>query len=90
MALHSHTHRNPTALTFFFLKPLHVACWPRCGIAELRRPLRRALPATIMLHCDPSRIGARKMYESSGFVEAQRLRAYYGDGRDALLMRLAP
>jgi len=42
-----------------------------------------------MLHCDPTRISARRMYESSGFVEAQRLTAYYGDGRDALLMKLS-
>lgn len=42
-----------------------------------------------MLHCDPTRIAAKRMYESSGFVEAQRLRAYYGDGRDALLMKLS-
>ena len=42
-----------------------------------------------MLHCDPTRIAARRMYESTGFVEAQRLRAYYGDGRDALLMKLS-
>jgi len=42
-----------------------------------------------MLHCDPTRIAARRMYESSGFVEAQRLRAYYGDGRDALVMKLS-
>ena len=63
--------------------------WRRCGIAELRRPLRRTPPPTIMLHCDPTRIAAKRMYESSGFVEAQRLRAYYGDGRDALLMKLS-
>ena len=42
-----------------------------------------------MLHCDPTRIAARRMYESTGFVEAQRLRGYYGDGRDALVMKLS-
>jgi|EP00908_Phaeocystis_cordata_P015177 GNAT superfamily N-acetyltransferase len=60
----------------------------RCGISELRRPLRRAPPPAIMLHVDPSRIAARRMYESSGFVEERRLSSYYGDGRDALLMKL--
>ena len=60
----------------------------RCGISELRRPLRRSPPPAIMLHVDPTRITAVRMYQSSGFVEERRLKGYYGDGRDALLMKL--
>jgi len=58
------------------------------GITELEQPTRRGAGASeIMLHVDPSRSGACRMYESFGFVAIQHLPQYYTDGRDALLMR---
>ena len=59
------------------------------GIAELARGgCSRHAVEEIMLHVDPERGSARKLYESLGFRAHERLTAYYGLGRDAILMRL--
>ena len=59
------------------------------GIAELARGgCSRHAVEQIMLHVDPERGSARKLYESLGFRAHERLTAYYGLGRDAILMRL--
>ena len=59
------------------------------GIEELTSAGRsRHAVEEIMLHVDPERTSARRMYESVGFRAHERLHAYYGLGRDAILMRL--
>lgn len=57
------------------------------GIAEVRRSFRHE-PNEIILHVDPSRSGALKMYEELGFVQHQVLPEYYADQRDAIIMKL--
>jgi ribosomal-protein-alanine N-acetyltransferase len=58
------------------------------GINELERPGRRGgAVSEILLHVDPSRLGAQRLYEGFGFVRAELLPNYYSDQRDALLMR---
>ena len=57
------------------------------GISELEQPGRRCGPSEILLHVDPGRPEARKLYESFGFVRSTLLPGYYSDARDALLMR---
>ncbi len=59
----------------------------RRGIEELERPSRRSGASSMMLHVDPSRNSARRLYESFGFRELNFLPNYYSDNRDALLMR---
>jgi len=46
------------------------------------------MPHEILLHVDPQRVGAVRMYERTGFRKLERLTNYYSDRRDALLMRL--
>jgi len=56
----------------------------------------RLPPEEVLLHVDPERTEARRLYEKFGFREQARLTGYYPDpgspfgGRDALLMRLIP
>lgn len=65
------------------------------ALQELLTGSRRP-PAEILLHVDPQRTGARRLYEKFGFRERERLPGYYPDhespfgGRDALLMCLVP
>ena len=60
-------------------------------VTATRRP-----PTEVLLHVDPQRVEARRLYEKFGFRELERLSGYYPDhespfgGRDALLMRLIP
>ena len=58
------------------------------GIAELNAGDRRQGTTEIMLHVDPSRAGALKLYEAVGFVQDEVLRDYYADRRDAIVMKL--
>lgn len=62
------------------------------GIAELsgQTSRRRTPPAEIMLHVDPERVGARRLYESRGFVQEELLKKYYEGQRDAIVMRWRP
>jgi ribosomal protein S18 acetylase RimI-like enzyme len=62
-------------------------CLLRRGIEELSTSGRRA-PPEITLHVDPSRTGARQLYESHGFREHAVLPRYFEDGRTAIVMRL--
>lgn len=59
----------------------------RHGIAEIEGGARRAGPPQIMLHVDPSRANAVRLYESFGFRRSELLPRYYVDERDALVMR---
>jgi ribosomal protein S18 acetylase RimI-like enzyme len=60
----------------------------RHGISELERPGRRhAGTPEIMLHVDPSRTGAQRIYEAFGFKQAAVLPDYYSDARDAVIMK---
>ncbi|KAL1500106.1 hypothetical protein AB1Y20_012779 [Prymnesium parvum] len=58
------------------------------GILELQGSSRRGGPKEIMLHVDPSRAGAVKLYEAIGFERHELLPAYYADQRDAIVMKL--
>ena len=58
----------------------------RRGIAELEKPGRRPPPSEVMLHLDPAREKAKRLYESFGFRQREYLPKYYADERDALLM----
>ena len=58
------------------------------GIRELEQPARRTPGASeIMLHVDPERTGAQRLYEAFGFQKMALLPNYYSDARDALLMK---
>jgi ribosomal protein S18 acetylase RimI-like enzyme len=59
----------------------------RRGIQELEKPTRKSYLHDIQLHVDPARPEARALYEAHGFTKQALLPAYYGDARDALLMR---
>ena len=59
----------------------------RRGIQELEKPTRKSHLHDIQLHVDPARPEARALYEAHGFTKQALLPAYYGDARDALLMR---
>ena len=68
---------------------LILAASPRAqGVVELQRGARRQGVSEIMLHVDPSRGGALRLYEAAGFVQDELLRDYYSDKRDALVMKL--
>ncbi|WP_416897037.1 MAG: ribosomal protein S18-alanine N-acetyltransferase [Minwuia sp.] len=45
--------------------------------------------ARLFLEVSEKNTGARKFYESAGFKEAGRRRAYYADGSDAIVMVVA-
>lgn len=41
---------------------------------------------TLRLTLRPSNMAARRMYDGAGYVEVDRLRAYYNDGEDGIVM----
>mmetsp|Transcript_30192 Transcript_30192/g.51581 ORF Transcript_30192/g.51581 Transcript_30192/m.51581 type:complete len:140 (-) Transcript_30192:197-616(-) len=61
------------------------------GVAEILECRRSPRSRTeIMLHVDPTRRSACRLYERHGFVQHELLRNYYDGARDAVVMRLAP
>ena len=61
----------------------------RRAIEELEQPTRRGDARPIVLHVDPSRDAARRLYSGAGFADVELLPRYYADERDAILMRRA-
>ena len=62
----------------------------RRAIEELEQPTRRGDARPIVLHVDPSRDAARRLYSGAGFADVELLPRYYADERDAILMRRPP
>lgn len=50
---------------------------------------RRGRCHAVELWVDPTRDAALKLYQSIGFVERERIRNYYHDGRDGIRMTLS-
>lgn len=56
-------------------------------LSSLIRDMKRQNCLEIALWVDDKRMVARRLYETHGFIEKQRLDNYYGPGRTAIQMR---
>ncbi len=66
---------------------VHPACQGRGVGARLLRACEAELETpTVRLTLRPSNLPARRLYDTAGYLEVDRLRSYYSDGEDGIVM----